>query len=170
METSSSAPASNASYSHCTHNAWSRFSGKNERWEKKNSFILYNTVRSGMTDSQRSADKGNLCLFDATFAHTGRQVKSDMWKQKIKRTVSFHLCNAACVWRLCGEATFSFGVSHWHYKQRPLEKKPTYASIADASYGAHIAHLHIVATLLGAGLDCFLHSEVSCAGNIPQRF
>lgn len=131
---------------------------------------LYNTVRSGMTDSQRSADKGNLCLFDATFAHTGRQVKSDMWKQKIKRTVSFHLCNAACVWRLCGEATFSFGVSHWHYKQRPLEKKPTYASIADASYGAHIAHLHIVATLLGAGLDCFLHSEVSCAGNIPQRF
>lgn len=49
-------------------------------------------------------------------------------------------------------------------------KKPTYASIADASYGAHIAHLHIVATLLGAGLDCFLHSEVSCAGNIPQRF
>lgn len=52
----------------------------------------------------------------------------------------------------------------------PLKKKNTYASIADASYGAHIAHLHIVATLLGAGLDCFLHSEVSCAGNIPQRF
>lgn len=49
-------------------------------------------------------------------------------------------------------------------------KKNTYASIADASYGAHIAHLHIVATLLGAGLDCLLHSEVSCAGNIPQRF
>lgn len=51
----------------------------------------------------------------------------------------------------------------------PRKKKPR-ASIADASYEAHIAHLHLVATLLGAGLDCLLHSEVSCAGNIPQRF
>lgn len=129
---------------------------------------LYNTVRSRMTDSQRSADKGNLCLFDATFAHTGRQVKSDMWKQKIKRTVSFHLCNAACVWRLCGEATFSFGVSHWHYKQRPLEKKKhicfhcrcfLWSTYSTSAYSCHFIRCRVGLLFAFRSVLCWKHTS-----------
>ncbi len=61
-----------------------------------------------MTVSQHSEDKGNLHLFDAVFAHTGRQVKRETsW---IKRTVSLYLCDAACVWLLHEEITFNFCV------------------------------------------------------------
>lgn len=39
---------------------------------------LHTTPWIGMTVSRHGVDKGNLHLFDAAFAHTGRQVKRDM--------------------------------------------------------------------------------------------
>lgn len=51
-------------------------SGKNERLCLSGGW-LYTTAWMGMTVSQHTVDEGNLHLFDATLAHTGRQVKRD---------------------------------------------------------------------------------------------